>query len=129
MCAWRVASSLPVAVSHNFKVLSKLAVATVLPSGEKVTNSTQLVCPRKTARSFFVATSHSLAVWSRLAVTRPAGEGNHVANIFGLVSLADGMFICFGAGTKDDIAQHLNKDGDYVPVDLLPGRSTDSDHG
>jgi hypothetical protein len=55
---------------------------------------------------------------------QPAGD-----NIFGLVSLADGMFICFGAGTKDDIAQHLNKDGDYVPVEFLPGRSTDSDHG
>jgi hypothetical protein len=55
---------------------------------------------------------------------QPAGE-----NIFGLVSLADGMFICFGAGTKDDIAQHLNKGGDYFPVDLLPGRSSDGDHG
>jgi hypothetical protein len=26
---------------------------------------------------------------------QPAGDGDHVANIFGLVSLADGMFICF----------------------------------
>ena len=86
---------------------------------------------RQVQMSEFPGITGRWMVGYRVATGRdqPAGDGNHVANIFGLVSLADGMFICFGAGTKDDIAQHLNKAGDYIPVDLLPGRSTDSDHG
>jgi hypothetical protein len=81
---------------------------------------------RQVQMSEFPGITGRWMVGQRLRAGRdpPAGD-----NIFGLVSLADGMFICFGAGTKDDIAQHLNKDGDYVPVEFLPGRSTDSDHG
>lgn len=52
---------------------------------------------------------------------QPVGGGSHVANIYGLVSLADGLFVCFGDGTKDDVVQHLNEAGYYVPVELKKG--------
>lgn len=40
-------------------------------------------------------------------------------NVWGLVSLADGMVINVGSGTKAAVAQHLNNAGYYMPFELL----------
>ena len=64
------------ATSHSLMVLSSLAEARVLPSGEKATESTASACPVRVARSWPVSTSHSLMVLSPLAEARvlPSGE-------------------------------------------------------
>ena len=71
-----VACSLPVSTFHSLTVRSQLAVASVLPSGEKARLRTALLCPVSLARSLPVATSHRRAVLSQLAVASvlPSGE-------------------------------------------------------
>ena len=54
-----VASNSLVPRSHSFTVLSQLAEATILPSGEMAKRQMWLWCPVSTARSFPVATSHT----------------------------------------------------------------------
>lgn len=39
-------------------------------------------------------------------------------NFYGLVSLADGMFLPVGSGSKEAIVQHLNNVAVYLPVEL-----------
>jgi hypothetical protein len=61
--------SLPAAASHSRAVLSRDAVMTRVPSGEKAALKTALSWPRRTAMSLPAAASHSRAVLSHEAVT------------------------------------------------------------
>src|SRR5262249_44830559 len=54
-----VASNWLVPRSHSLTVLSQLAEATILPSGEMAKRQMLPWCPASTARSFPVATSHT----------------------------------------------------------------------
>jgi len=39
--------------------------------------------------------------------------------VYGLVSLADGMFTRFGDGSPAELAKHMNEVGYYMPAELL----------
>ena len=71
-----VRSSRPLATSQSLMVLSALPEASTVPSGEKVTELTKLVCPLRVRISRPLATSQSLMVLSELpeASTVPSGE-------------------------------------------------------
>src|SRR5215510_2889739 len=58
-------TSSSVAAKYNRTVLSSLADARVLPSGLKVTDTTELVWPKRVASSWRVATSHSFTALSQ----------------------------------------------------------------
>jgi hypothetical protein len=50
---------------------------------------------------------------------RVAIETDEMPSIWGLISLADGMFTQLGSGTKADVAQAMNEAGYYMPIELL----------
>ena len=74
-CPVKVRSSLPLARSQSFRVLSQLPDRAVRPSGANATLLTLKECPEKLRSSFPVARSQSFSVLSTLpesAVRRPA---------------------------------------------------------
>ena len=77
----RVASDLPVLISQNRTVPSALALASILPSGEKVRAVTPLRCPANAASSLPVVVSDKSTVLSVLPLASifPSGEN---ANTF-----------------------------------------------
>jgi hypothetical protein len=63
------------ATSQRMMVSSRLPVASVLPSGEKATEVTSLVCSLSVTTGLPVLTSNTLAVLSALAVAKVLPDG------------------------------------------------------
>ena len=77
-CPASLASESPEATSHSFSVLSWLAVARYVPSGEKLSAATRLLCPGSVLTSMPVAASQMSTVYLPAARYFPSGEMSNI---------------------------------------------------
>jgi hypothetical protein len=50
--------------------------------------------------------------------------GQSATPTYGLISLADGLWIDVGSGIKEALVTHLNNVGHYMPIELLDNTSS-----